>query len=88
MIIRVRGISSIINMINGRERKRFTIRESTLYKTRRGARPDGDVAYRYAPRGKPSRQAKNVDTKVMYAVSAVAAGSIDSTSRILSLVTD
>jgi hypothetical protein len=88
MIKRVRGINRIISIMKGRERNKLTIRESTLYSMRRGARPAGEVTYRYTPKGKPKRQAKKVETKVMYAVSAVAVGSIDNTSRIFSLGMD
>jgi hypothetical protein len=40
----VNGIRRIINMIKGVDRKRFTMRETTLYKTSFGASPVGDVA--------------------------------------------
>jgi hypothetical protein len=43
MIILVKGIRRIINMMKGRERRRLTMRDITLYVMRRGSRPAGEV---------------------------------------------
>jgi len=72
-------------MMNGVERSRLTILETTLYKNYLGAIPDGEVTKRYVPRGKPKNEARIVDAKVIITVSKVACGSRDKTSINLSL---
>jgi hypothetical protein len=43
-ISRESGISRIISIIKGKDRKRFTTLERALYMIRRGASPAGDAA--------------------------------------------
>jgi hypothetical protein len=65
MMSRDRGIKRIMSIIKGMDRKRLTIRDNTLYRTRRGISPPGEVLKSKAPRGNPRIQAKIVAMKVI-----------------------
>jgi hypothetical protein len=69
-----RGMRSIIRMMKGRDRSRFTSLERTLYRMVRGANPPGEALKRKAPKGKPMQQARAVETRVIYRVSRVGEG--------------
>jgi len=59
------GISRIIRMMKGIERRMLTTLETALYMRPLGFNPSGDALKRKAPRGKPIRQARKVETRVI-----------------------